>query len=233
MVQKNLHSGSFSWWVNCPPFFRNPLDASCELSPTAPHGKLCHTGDLFRSNKDPKNCSANISSPWNLHPNSSMTKWREIKTYLNGNIFGNQFSPYQVYGPCILLVVISWVSFWLNREATSDRISLGKIVNSSYCTWKMCEREALWNNLNTLCWHCPSSQAWPPSWPWPSWGWRRGRTCRRSPTRRPSTTSSSCRLCSSSPRSFRWGWTFWRVSKGVKKCQNFRVLGSSWVFSAY
>ena len=32
----------------------------------------------------------------------------------------------QVYGPCILLVVISWVSFWLNREATSDRISLGK-----------------------------------------------------------------------------------------------------------
>ncbi|KAK3853797.1 hypothetical protein Pcinc_039679 [Petrolisthes cinctipes] len=31
----------------------------------------------------------------------------------------------QVYGPCILLVVLSWVSFWLNREATSDRISLG------------------------------------------------------------------------------------------------------------
>ena len=34
-------------------------------------------------------------------------------------------SPFQVYGPCVLLVVISWVSFWLNREATSDRISLG------------------------------------------------------------------------------------------------------------
>ena len=34
-------------------------------------------------------------------------------------------SVYKVYGPCILLVVISWVSFWLNREATSDRISLG------------------------------------------------------------------------------------------------------------
>nr|XP_045619511.1 gamma-aminobutyric acid receptor alpha-like isoform X1 [Procambarus clarkii] len=30
-----------------------------------------------------------------------------------------------VYGPCVLLVVLSWVSFWLNREATSDRISLG------------------------------------------------------------------------------------------------------------
>ena len=31
----------------------------------------------------------------------------------------------QVYGPSVLLVVLSWVSFWLNREATSDRISLG------------------------------------------------------------------------------------------------------------
>lgn len=31
----------------------------------------------------------------------------------------------QVYGPCVLLVVLSWVSFWLNREATADRVSLG------------------------------------------------------------------------------------------------------------
>jgi gamma-aminobutyric acid receptor subunit alpha len=31
----------------------------------------------------------------------------------------------QVYGPCFLLVVLSWVSFWLNREATADRVSLG------------------------------------------------------------------------------------------------------------
>jgi gamma-aminobutyric acid receptor subunit alpha len=33
----------------------------------------------------------------------------------------------QVYGPCVLLVVLSWVSFWLNREATADRVSLGKV----------------------------------------------------------------------------------------------------------
>ena len=38
----------------------------------------------------------------------------------------------QVYGPCVLLVVISWVSFWLNREATSDRISLGKKTGTLY-----------------------------------------------------------------------------------------------------
>nr|AOO87783.1 ionotropic GABA-aminobutyric acid receptor [Laodelphax striatellus] len=31
----------------------------------------------------------------------------------------------QVYGPCVLLVVLTWVSFWLNREATADRVSLG------------------------------------------------------------------------------------------------------------
>lgn len=35
----------------------------------------------------------------------------------------------QVYVPCILIVVLSWVSFWLNREATSDRINLGKYAS--------------------------------------------------------------------------------------------------------
>ena len=37
----------------------------------------------------------------------------------------------QVYGPCVLLVVLSWVSFWLNREATSDRISLGTLLDDT------------------------------------------------------------------------------------------------------
>ena len=32
----------------------------------------------------------------------------------------------QVYLPCALIVVLSWVGFWLNREATSDRVTLGK-----------------------------------------------------------------------------------------------------------
>lgn len=32
--------------------------------------------------------------------------------------------PLQVYVPCILIVVLSWVSFWIHREATSDRVGL-------------------------------------------------------------------------------------------------------------
>lgn len=31
-----------------------------------------------------------------------------------------------VYVPCSLLVILSWVGFWINREATSDRIALGE-----------------------------------------------------------------------------------------------------------
>ncbi|CRL04832.1 CLUMA_CG017885, isoform A [Clunio marinus] len=30
----------------------------------------------------------------------------------------------QVYVPCILIVILSWVSFWIHREATSDRVGL-------------------------------------------------------------------------------------------------------------
>ncbi|KAL4230954.1 Gamma-aminobutyric acid receptor subunit alpha-4 [Mactra antiquata] len=33
-----------------------------------------------------------------------------------------------VYVPCCLLVVLSWVSFWINREATADRIGLGTMT---------------------------------------------------------------------------------------------------------
>ncbi|XP_046553483.1 gamma-aminobutyric acid receptor alpha-like isoform X2 [Haliotis rubra] len=34
----------------------------------------------------------------------------------------------QVYVPCALLVILSWVAFWINREATADRIALGTLT---------------------------------------------------------------------------------------------------------
>ena len=68
---------------------RRPLNSASKLPLTTPHGRFCHSGEVFQLGAAALVC------------------------------------PVQVYGPCILLVVISWVSFWLNREATSDRISLG------------------------------------------------------------------------------------------------------------
>lgn len=47
----------------------------------------------------------------------------------------------QVYGPCILLVVLSWVSFWLNREATADRVSLGKKIYSLHSHFNLSARQ--------------------------------------------------------------------------------------------
>ena len=32
---------------------------------------------------------------------------------------------FQTYLPSILIVMLSWVSFWINHEATSARVALG------------------------------------------------------------------------------------------------------------
>ncbi|ELU08088.1 hypothetical protein CAPTEDRAFT_148064 [Capitella teleta] len=43
----------------------------------------------------------------------------------------------QVYVPCTLIVILSWVSFWINREATSDRVSLGILTELTLTTISM------------------------------------------------------------------------------------------------
>ena len=38
----------------------------------------------------------------------------------------------QTYIPCTLIVVLSWVSFWINKDAVPARTSLGKNRTKSY-----------------------------------------------------------------------------------------------------
>ena len=38
---------------------------------------------------------------------------------------------FQTYLPSILIVMLSWVSFWINHEATSARVALGKLIHHS------------------------------------------------------------------------------------------------------
>ena len=42
-------------------------------------------------------------------------------------LFKREFSYYliQIYIPCCMLVIVSWVSFWLDANAVPARVSLG------------------------------------------------------------------------------------------------------------
>ena len=33
----------------------------------------------------------------------------------------------QTYMPCCLITILSWVSFWINHEATAARVALGEL----------------------------------------------------------------------------------------------------------
>lgn len=39
----------------------------------------------------------------------------------------------QTYIPCILTVVLSWVSFWIKKDATPARTALGKFSEGGKC----------------------------------------------------------------------------------------------------
>lgn len=54
----------------------------------------------------------------------------------------------QVYVPCTLIVVLSWVAFWINREASEDRVSLGRPV--AHPTSKYVYSALIWLNVSCL-----------------------------------------------------------------------------------
>ena len=68
---------------------------------------------------------------------SLFSEGSEISQGLNKDLFGGQiessryfgqrFNPPQVYIPSSLIVVISWVSFWINRGAAPARVSPDRI----------------------------------------------------------------------------------------------------------
>ena len=43
---------------------------------------------------------------------------------------------YQTYLPSIMIVMLSWVSFWINHEATSARVALG--INQMFFILQPC-----------------------------------------------------------------------------------------------
>lgn len=79
--------------------------------------------------------------PWNLIPNyrtypllipSICCPWNDVQTgeyscLLVNLTFKREFSYYliQIYIPCCMLVIVSWVSFWLDPNAIPARVSLG------------------------------------------------------------------------------------------------------------
>ncbi|XP_032787726.2 gamma-aminobutyric acid receptor alpha-like [Daphnia magna] len=129
-----LYSSRLTIKASCPMELRKfPMDVQlCPLS----MGSFAYTQSeaIYRWNKDRQIVIAPgmkmsqfdlVSAPvsnYNIsfkHGNHSMISVRfHLHRHMGSFLI-------QVYGPCILLVVLSWVSFWLNREATADRVSLG------------------------------------------------------------------------------------------------------------
>ncbi|KAI3385958.1 hypothetical protein SNEBB_000390 [Seison nebaliae] len=63
-----------------------------------------------------------------LHGNSSMIVNNDLFSRLSLNLELQRHSGYfliQIYFPCFLIVILSWVAFFINREATSDRVQIG------------------------------------------------------------------------------------------------------------
>ena len=63
-----------------------------------------------------------IACFWQLSGNFTC---QEVKFYLRRDI---GFFLIQVYVPSVLIVILSWVSFWINMESSPARVSIGLLT---------------------------------------------------------------------------------------------------------
>ena len=102
---------------------------------------------------------------------------------------------FQTYLPSILIVMLSWVSFWINHEATSARVALGKVHLSMPC------------RLFIHFLFRPNKKVSRPCWPWRRYRRAFDLPCPASAMSKPSTSIWSCasslslQLCSNTPQS--------------------------------
>ncbi|XP_071787170.1 gamma-aminobutyric acid receptor subunit alpha-2-like [Asterias amurensis] len=94
---------------------------------------------VYRWKNEPSNASASIEVSEDLRFSQfSLQTWKAYRDVKISDRIGNRtvltaefylarnagFFVISTYIPCVLLVVLSWVSFWLNREATPARVAL-------------------------------------------------------------------------------------------------------------
>ena len=75
-------------------------------------------------------CSVNIVHDDNNEDNKDEDDAGEYSCLKVELIFKREFSYYliTIYVPCCMLVIVSWVSFWLDQHAIPARVSLGVSV---------------------------------------------------------------------------------------------------------
>ncbi|CAG2213470.1 GABRA [Mytilus edulis] len=106
----------------CPLYFGSFAYSEDDVKYTWNSGKdasVARAPDMTMSQFDLINFSAETSFTYRKDVRQSM-----LTVYFNLRRHTGYF-VINIFVPCMLLVILSWVSFWINREATSDRIALG------------------------------------------------------------------------------------------------------------
>lgn len=67
----------------------------------------------------------------------------------------------QMYIPSLLIVILSWVSFWINMDAAPARVGLGITTVLTMTTQSAGSRASLPKVSAAACWAAPQGQGQP------------------------------------------------------------------------